>query len=105
MRDASFLEVLLILTFWVFASSTGIGGLALSYRYRLYGILTSRKRRAESGEWCSNGYKVKSYRKDLVYAQRVCTICRPVKTQRPPLPNKDSTLSSQCHQAPHMCTK
>lgn len=34
MWDASFPEVLLILTFWVFASSTGIGGLALSHRYR-----------------------------------------------------------------------
>lgn len=35
MWDASFLEVLLVSTFWVFASSTGIGGSAFLYRHRL----------------------------------------------------------------------
>ena len=35
MRDASFLEVLLTLTYWVSASSTGIDGSAFSYSHRL----------------------------------------------------------------------
>ncbi len=35
MRGAEFLEVLLTSAYWEFASSTGIGGSAFSYRHRL----------------------------------------------------------------------
>ena len=65
--------------------------------YRAFGYLANEE--LDSKKRVALG-KVKSDRKNLVYAQRFCTICGSVKTPPPPLPNIDSTPSSQYHQTP-----